>query len=265
MRLFACEAKNESSRNTGAYARGNKKQRNETKRHRKGDRRVRADGVEVYESGHLSRSRHFCETLCSAGRFVRPHSGNKGILTADYQRRGRCINLCRPTDTGVVRDESPSSPRERDEKKSPYTRRTLIRSGSRNRRRPGECRGQNERTPAMRHLFAKRAHCKWHNIAPPKRRRIGSTCARVPKVSSRNRGCPFRGYGCGGNPQEGGSIFIIQEEGAQHSPVREMKHGRKPSRVKINPPPFNGGGFVVECESRGGAHIDVREHPRQWR
>lgn len=25
MRLFACEAKNESSRNTGAYARGNKK------------------------------------------------------------------------------------------------------------------------------------------------------------------------------------------------------------------------------------------------
>ena len=71
--------------------------------------------------------------------------------------------------------------------------------------------GKDGRTPAMRRLFAKRAHCKWHNIAPPVRRRIGSTCARAPKVSSRNRGCPFRGYGCGGNPQEGGTIFIIQE------------------------------------------------------
>ena len=124
--------------------------------------------------------------------------------------------------------ETPQS-RERDEKKSPYTRRKLIRSGSRNRRRPSECRtegiaivarsanrvGQNGRTPAMRRLFAKRAHCKWHNIAPPERRRIGSTCARAPKVSSRNRGCPFRGYGCGGNPQEGGSIFIIQERGEE--------------------------------------------------
>ena len=75
--------------------------------------------------------------------------------------------------------------------------------------------GKDGRTPAMRRLFAKRAHCKWHNIAPPERRRIGSTCARVPKVSSRNRGCPFRGYGCGGNPQEGGSIFIIQERGEE--------------------------------------------------
>ena len=73
--------------------------------------------------------------------------------------------------------------------------------------------GKDGRTPAMRHLFAKRAHCKWHNIAPPERRRIGSTCARAPKVSSRNRGCPFRGYGCGGNPQEGGEIFIIKERG----------------------------------------------------
>ena len=67
--------------------------------------------------------------------------------------------------------------------------------------------GKDGRTPAMRRLFAKRAHCKWHNIAPPGRRRIGSTCARVPKVSSRNRGCPFRGYGCGGNPQEGGTTL----------------------------------------------------------
>ena len=67
--------------------------------------------------------------------------------------------------------------------------------------------GKDGRTPAMRRLFAKWAHCKWHNIAPPERRRIGSTCARVPKVSSRNRGCPFRGYGCGENPQEGGTIF----------------------------------------------------------
>ena len=74
--------------------------------------------------------------------------------------------------------------------------------------------GKDGRTSAMRRLFAKRAHCKWHNIAPPERRRIGSTCARVPKVSSRNRGCPFRGYGCGGNPQEGGTIFIIKERGA---------------------------------------------------
>ena len=80
--------------------------------------------------------------------------------------------------------------------------------------------GKDGRTPAMRHLFAKRAHCKWHNIAPPERRRIGSTCARAPKVSSRNRGCPFRGYGCGGNPQEGGSIFIIQEEG-HNTPLSE--------------------------------------------
>ena len=70
--------------------------------------------------------------------------------------------------------------------------------------------GKDGRTPAMRRLFAKRAHCKWHNIAPPRRRRIGRTCARAPKVSSRNRGCPFRGYGCGGNPQEGGSIFIFR-------------------------------------------------------
>ena len=75
--------------------------------------------------------------------------------------------------------------------------------------------GKDGRTPAMRRLFAKRAHCKWHNIAPPERRRIGSTCARVPKVSSRNRGCSFRGYGCGGNPQEGGAIFIIQERGEE--------------------------------------------------
>ena len=70
--------------------------------------------------------------------------------------------------------------------------------------------GKDGRTPAMRRLFAKRAHCKWHNIAPPERRRIGSTCARVPKVSSRNRGCPFRGYGCGGNPQEGGATLPCQ-------------------------------------------------------
>ena len=70
--------------------------------------------------------------------------------------------------------------------------------------------GKDGRTPAMRRLFAKRAHCKWHNIAPPERRRIGSTCARVPKVSSRNRGCPFRGYGCGGNPQEGGTTLPCQ-------------------------------------------------------
>ena len=27
--------------------------------------------------------------------------------------------------------------------------------------------GKDGRTPAMRRLFAKRAHCKWHNIAPP--------------------------------------------------------------------------------------------------
>ena len=80
--------------------------------------------------------------------------------------------------------------------------------------------GEEGRTAARRQLFAKRAHCKWHNIAPPERRRIGSTCARVPKVSSRNRGCPFRGYGCGGNPQEGGSIFIIQEEG-HNTPLSE--------------------------------------------
>ena len=99
--------------------------------------------------------------------------------------------------------------------------------------------GKDGRTPAMRHLFAKRAHCKWHNIAPPERRRIGSTCARAPKVSSRNRGCPFRGYGCGGNPQEGGSIFIIQERGeeypkgrrgVQHSPVREWNKIGGPRR-----------------------------------
>ena len=70
--------------------------------------------------------------------------------------------------------------------------------------------GKDGRTPAMRRLFSKRAHCKWHNIAPPERRRIGSTCARVPKVSSRNRGCPFRGYGCGGNPQEGGTTLPCQ-------------------------------------------------------
>ena len=129
--------------------------------------------------------------------------------------------------------ETPQS-RERDEKKSPYTRRTLIRSGSRNRRRPGECRGQNGRTPAMRRLFAKRAHCKWHNIAPPERRRIGSTCARVPKVSSRNRGCPFRGYGCGGNPQEGGEIFIIKERGVFYL-IWEYFTPSFPSGI---PPPF---------------------------
>ena len=76
--------------------------------------------------------------------------------------------------------------------------------------------GKDGRTPAMRRLFAKRAHCKWHNIAPPERRRIGSTCARVPKVSSRNRGCPFRGYGCGGNPQEGGATLPCQRNKNKH-------------------------------------------------
>ena len=97
--------------------------------------------------------------------------------------------------------------------------------------------GKDGRTPAMRRLFAKRAHCKWHNIAPPERRRIGSTCARVPKVSSRNRGCPFRGYGCGGNPQEGGSIFIIKErggkpewkEGVEYFPVSERNKSGVPA------------------------------------
>ena len=82
--------------------------------------------------------------------------------------------------------------------------------------------GKDGRTPAMRHLFAKRAHCKWHNIAPPERRRIGSTCARVPKVSSRNRGCPFRGYGCGGNPQEGGSTLPLSKNGIIRGPRREI-------------------------------------------
>ena len=80
--------------------------------------------------------------------------------------------------------------------------------------------GKDGRTPAMRRLFAKRAHCKWHNIAPPERRRIGSTCARVPKVSSRNRGCPFRGYGCGGNPQEGGSTLPCQRNKNKHPAER---------------------------------------------
>ena len=94
--------------------------------------------------------------------------------------------------------------------------------------------GKDGRTPAMRHLFAKRAHCKWHNIAPPERRRIGSTCARVPKVSSRNRGCPFRGYGCGGNPQEGGEIFIIKERGVFYL-IWECCAPSFPSGI---PPPF---------------------------
>lgn len=44
MRLFAREAEYGSSTNTGAYARGNKKS-GMKKRHRKSDRRVRADGV----------------------------------------------------------------------------------------------------------------------------------------------------------------------------------------------------------------------------
>ena len=88
--------------------------------------------------------------------------------------------------------------------------------------------GKDGRTPAMRRLFAKRAHCKWHNIAPPERRRIGSTCARAPKVSSRNRGCPFRGYGCGGNPQEGGYNIHYQRE------------GRKARR--------EGGGSILPCQ-----------------
>ncbi len=89
--------------------------------------------------------------------------------------------------------------------------------------------GKDGRTPAMRHLFAKRAHCKWHNIAPPERRRIGSTCARVPKVSSRNRGCPFRGYGCGGNPQEGGTTLPCQRNNHNHPAERryfDEEHGR---------------------------------------
>jgi len=87
--------------------------------------------------------------------------------------------------------------------------------------------GKDGRTPAMRRLFAKRAHCKWHNIAPPERRRIGSTCARVPKVSSRNRGCPFRGYGCGGNPQEGGTTLPCQRNNNKHPAERRYSSVRQ--------------------------------------
>ena len=87
--------------------------------------------------------------------------------------------------------------------------------------------GKDGRTPAMRHLFAKRAHCKWHNIAPPERRRIGSTCARAPKVSSRNRGCPFRGYGCGGNPQEGGTTLPCHRNKNKHPSERRYSSVRQ--------------------------------------
>ena len=51
MRLFAREVSDGSSRNTGAFARGDQKQRLKTKGHRKGDRRVRADRLQVYERG----------------------------------------------------------------------------------------------------------------------------------------------------------------------------------------------------------------------
>ena len=50
----------------------------------------------------------------------------------------------------------------------------------------------------------KPAECadKWHNER-------NALNVRVPKVSSRERGCPFRGYGSGGNPQEGGNSFYV--------------------------------------------------------
>ena len=49
----------------------------------------------------------------------------------------------------------------------------------------------------------KPAECadKWHNEG-------NALNVRVPKVSSRERGCPFRGYGSGGNPQEGGQLIL---------------------------------------------------------
>ena len=49
----------------------------------------------------------------------------------------------------------------------------------------------------------KPAECadKWHNEG-------NVLNVRVPKVSSRERGCPFRGYGSGGNPQEGGQLIL---------------------------------------------------------
>ena len=64
------------------------------------------------------------------------------------------------------------------------------------------------RTPAMRHLFAKRAHCKWHNL---RHRRGAATPSLVPE----RRWCPpkwwvpFQGGTISGETRRKGVIFFL--------------------------------------------------------
>ena len=91
--------------------------------------------------------------------------------------------------------------------------------------------GKDGRTPAMRRLFAKWAHCKWHNL---RHRRGAATPSLVPE----RRWCPPKWW----VPFQGGTIGVPAEsifggahegetrrKGAQHSLVRERNKSGVPA------------------------------------
>ena len=84
--------------------------------------------------------------------------------------------------------------------------------------------GKMCRTLAMRHLFAQRAHCKWHNLrhrggaampslVPERRMGLPAKCTfcGVP-VSPEMVGSLLRGNDFGGNPQEGAINISFLED-----------------------------------------------------
>ena len=76
--------------------------------------------------------------------------------------------------------------------------------------------GKTCRTPAMRHLFAKRAHCKWHNL---RHRRGAATTSLVPEC---RMGLPAKCTFCGVpvSPEMVGSLLRGNDRGPRRKYFR---------------------------------------------
>ena len=117
--------------------------------------------------------------------------------------------------------------------------------------------GWTDSTLAMRHLFAKRAHCKWHNL----RHRKGAAMPSL--VPERRMGLPAKCTFCGVpvSPEmvgslQGGTIGVPAESifgGAHEGETRRkgvttffiMSKARRGGHVRFSTPPFSGGVCAV--------------------